>query len=177
MKTLFTFALVCIFLLSGAPQSNAQDIGLQVKSIPKGTVAHYIDSDGQKSKWVFKGKFQRGYLIQVLGTPNYQRYYNQNGLLLFSRIEGIDLRYVPYFCARKLGKCRFNYDTEYSEYSGSWDTTMTKTKQGYAFRMVSTNKSRDKKSTSYYKFGKYNFIQEFVAGSYWERLVKIVEPK
>jgi len=60
-----------------------------------------------------------------------------------------------------------------SKYSGIWSGVLSKSKDGYEFKMINR---RDQSATFFVKYGKFNFFSEFVAGDYWYRLVKIEVP-
>jgi hypothetical protein len=162
-----------VVLLASIISAQAKDLGMEFKSMPKGTTAHYVDSGGHRFKYTYQGKFGDRYLIQVSGSRNYQKFYNEDGFLVMNRYNDYAVRFRPFFCERKLGQCQFNYDALSSKFSGNWNANMFKTKKGYTFRLIPVNKNSDRGGDSFYKFGKYNFVSEYVVGSSWLRLEKI----
>lgn len=178
MKSWLFILSAGLVLLFSWTQADAKDLGLEVAKIPRGTVAHYIDSDGRRFTETYKGKLGTNFIVQLSGSRNATLIYNANGFLTKRRANGyFDIVYRPFYCSRKLGKCQFAYDTEFSKYSGRWNGNLRKTKDGYAFDIASVNKNRGSLGTIFYKFGKYNIITEYVAGSSWYRLEKLAIAK
>ncbi len=178
MKFLVVILFTALISFTGAIASLAKDLGLEVRKIPTGTTAHYIDSDGRKFTWTFRGKSGNRYYAQLGGSRGGTEFYNSDGFLTLIKQGGyFDRSYRPYFCSRKLGKCRFKYDSEFSKFSGSWDSQLKKYKDGYQFYFETVNKNRDKSATIFYKFGKFNIISEYSSGSSWYRLQKLTVGK
>lgn len=173
-----TIALGLLFFTGS--MTLAQSIGLDFKSMPVGTKAHYVDDLGRKFTYRYSGSYGAGkgkrYIIQVEGSRSYQRLYNSAGFLVAMRHLDFQFNYRPYFCTRKLGACRFFYDNDYSPLSGSWNTIVKKTSSGYHAQMRPKNKNRKEVANFYYKLGRFNFFSEFVAGDNWERLIKVTTP-
>ncbi len=173
MNVIRHILLASAVYLASFISAHAQDLGLQFKSMPKGTTAHYVDSDGHRFKYTYQGRFNDRYLIQVSGSRNFQRFYNKDGHLVMNRFNDYAISFRPFFCERKLGKCKFNFDAQFSKFEGNWNANLFKTKKGYTFQLIPVNKNSDRGGDSFLKFGKYNFISEYVAGSSWFRLEKI----
>jgi hypothetical protein len=164
------------FILMSAGTASAAGLGLDVKSMPVGLKANYVDSDGQKFSWVYRGRFGKDYQMLVTGVPPQILYFNADGYRTKLSVTGYFVSYRPYFCNRQLGACKFRYVSDWSKYAGVYLTKLTPTKDGHAFEMMRPSKQEDSHSISFYKFTRYNLIQEYVSGSYWFRLVNIEMP-
>jgi hypothetical protein len=165
-------------LLSLSPgHAGAEGLGLEFSKMKIGTTAHYIDNRGRRFQYTYSGKFGSSYNLRATGSRQFMRTYNAQGYLTKLRDSNFSVGYRPYFCDRKLGDCRFFYDFSYSKYHGTWNGRLEKKGDAYVFRIYSKNKSwgGDIGYISM-KFGKYNFLTEYVAGSNWFRLEKITTP-
>ncbi|MFT4715312.1 MAG: hypothetical protein ACI861_000060 [Paracoccaceae bacterium] len=177
MKIVTKIIVALTILFSTTTLTSAKDYGLEVLKMPVGTSAHYVDQSGRRFKWTYKGKFGNKYMIQVSGSERYERFYNADGFLVSQRNQGYTVKYKPHFCNRKLGKCKFRFDSEYSKYTGNWNGDLRKTNGGFQYDFSYASKNTDWDATLFYKFGKYNFFSEYTSGSDWWRLEKITVGK
>ena len=117
------------------------------------------------------------YEVQVTGSRAHTRIYNEAGHLMKMRFSGYSVEALPTYCDRVVGPCKFNYRSEFSKWSGSWNAMTRRNKDGsYLMQMASANKNKKEIYEVRYKLGKFNFYSEFIAGSNWIRLIKVTTP-
>lgn len=188
MSKLFMIAAALVF--SFATQASAQSLGIDFKSMPKGTKVYYADSDGDKWMMEFKGRKGRGYRTNIYIGKKYTRllsteHYDQQGrwvnLIEYGGAYDYEITRTPYHCIYQLGKCSYVVN-KISTSSGRYYANMIK-KPGVKNTYIYT--SRKKKDAEPYVrtllLGKYNLRMRIDGrGSHrkaWTKITKIVVPK
>lgn len=107
------FIMLLLSTLFFVTSAHAESLGIDFKSMPRGTKVYYESSQGPKWVATFKGKRGKFYRFDVRSIPddaNARRteLFNMDGHLVkveYKKMRGQSVTFKPFHCGRIIGKC------------------------------------------------------------------------